>query len=74
MCSYLHGLKKCPTHYTLLLLIIMVPQTHLRTWLRTLSFTCEVGKPVLSHNGCHRLKGYLCLCYASLPSHSQRRH
>lgn len=43
-------MEECLTHCALLLLLIMVPQLHLRTWHWTLSFASVVGKPTLPHN------------------------
>lgn len=58
----------CLTHYTLLMMITMVPHTHLRTWHRNLSSDSVVGEPIFPHNvHCH-LERYLGLHYTSLPS------
>ncbi|KYO28018.1 hypothetical protein Y1Q_0014205 [Alligator mississippiensis] len=49
----------CPSHYTLLLIILLVPQAHLYTWFGALSYDGTEGKPGLPHNLCCHVEGYL---------------
>lgn len=52
-----------PSHYTLLLPILLVPQAYLDFWLGTLSYNGMGGKPGLPLNlHCH-LDSYLSQCY-----------
>lgn len=56
----------CPNHYSLLLLILLMPQAHLHAWFGTLIYEGTGGNPRLPHNLCHYLESYLWQHYTSL--------
>lgn len=48
-----------PSHYALLMLILLVLHAHLYSWFGTISYNGAGGKPGLPHNLCQQLDGYL---------------
>lgn len=61
-----------PDHYTLLLLILMVPWVDLHSWYGSVIYDAIGGKPGLPHHLCCSLEGYLWVCYVSLPPTAEK--